>query len=257
MSSVTSATPALDLKPTAFLSVCPHDTAKNLFSWFSLTTYLQRRLSEHIHFEPQDSFLEERSLVLSKTPQLVYANPYSAAVFSRDKGYQCLARPVGVFDESIVVASAGFDLASAPRPIKVASATDKLILHPLGVQVLQSLGLSTDDIEFVFVGTHLAAVKAVISGSASIGIVFNETWSGLSAATTGGLKVLGQSTGQNAFHCFMAAPAWAERLPQLQAILTSMHDDPKGRLVLDDLKVSGFEAVAPECVEQLQSLLAS
>ena len=39
------------------LSVCPHDTAKNLLGWFTLNTYLQRKLGTGIHFEPQDNFL--------------------------------------------------------------------------------------------------------------------------------------------------------------------------------------------------------
>ena len=46
------------------LSVCPHDTAKNLLGWFTLNTYLQRKLGIGIHFEPQDNFLVERQRVL-------------------------------------------------------------------------------------------------------------------------------------------------------------------------------------------------
>ena len=32
------------------LSVCPHDTAKNLLGWFTLNTYLQRKLGTEFHF---------------------------------------------------------------------------------------------------------------------------------------------------------------------------------------------------------------
>lgn len=237
------------------LSVCPHDTAKNLFSWFSLTTYLQRQLSQHIHFEPTEDFLEERSLVLSQTPQLVYANPYSAAVFSRDKGYVCVARPKGVFDESLVVVRNDFDLSSAVRPIKVASATSQLITHPQGVRLLAGMGLSAADLEFVFVDTHMAAVKSVVTGGADLGIVFNETWEGLTSTTKSQLSVLSQSTEGAAFHCFMASPAWAEHLPLLQAILIGMSEEPKGKQVLDDLHISGFEAVSADCVQHLHSLI--
>ena len=89
------------------LSVCPHDTAKNLLGWFTLNTYLQRKLGAGIHFEPQDSFLVERQAVLDDSFQVVYANPYSALVFARGRGFVPVARPAGVKDETLVVARAG------------------------------------------------------------------------------------------------------------------------------------------------------
>ncbi len=89
------------------LSVCPHDTAKNLLGWFTLNTYLQRNLGTGIHFEPQDNFLVERQAVLDKPFHVVYANPYSALCFARDKGFVPVARPAGVVDETVVVRKAG------------------------------------------------------------------------------------------------------------------------------------------------------
>ena len=93
------------------LSVCPHDTAKNLLGWFTLNTYLQRKLGIGIHFEPQDNFLIERKAVLEEEHHVVvYANPYSALCFASDKGFVPVARPVNVVDETIVVARAGAEV---------------------------------------------------------------------------------------------------------------------------------------------------
>ena len=148
------------------LSVCPHDTAKNLLGWFTLNTYLQRKLGTGIHFEPQDNFLIERKAVLEQEHHVVvYANPYSALCFARDKGFVPVARPVNVVDETIVVARAGAEVPAAPR---IASATDKLIIHNLGLKVLERVGIDSGASEFKFVGNHLNAAKAVLQGEADL-----------------------------------------------------------------------------------------
>ena len=236
------------------LSVCPHDTAKNLLGWFTLNTYLQRKLSIGIHFEPQDNFLVERQRVLDARFHVVYANPFSALCFARDKGFVPVARPAGVVDETLVVARAGSPLPEAPL---VASATDKLVIHSLGLHVLESLGVDAGKAHFEFVGNHLNAVKAVIQGKADLGFVFNETWHGLSDATRGELQVLGESTDGLAFHCFMVGPEWADKRAQIQQVLCAMHEDPSGIKVLEDLHFKAFEAVGDEIIAPLEKLLAA
>ena len=53
------------------LSVCPHDTAKNIAAWFLINTYLQKRLGLSMRFEPSDNFHAEREQVLAGGYQLV------------------------------------------------------------------------------------------------------------------------------------------------------------------------------------------
>ena len=47
------------------LSVCPHDTAKNLAGWFLINPYLPRQLGLAMRFEPCDNFNVEREQVLA------------------------------------------------------------------------------------------------------------------------------------------------------------------------------------------------
>ena len=234
------------------LSVCPHDTAKNLLGWFTLNTYLQRNLGIGIHFEPQDNFLVERQAVLENSFHVVYANPFSALCYARDKGFVPVARPVNVVDETIVVARAGAEVPAAPR---IASATDKLIIHDLGLKVLDALDIDVRQADFHFVGNHLNAAKAVMDGSADLGIVFNETWNSLNASTRGQLEVVGESHDGLAFHCFMVSPDWADKREAIQHILCAMHEDPAGLRVLDDLRFTRFEAVGEEILTPLAALL--
>ncbi len=224
------------------LSVCPHDTAKNLLGWFTLNTYLQRKLGTGIHFDPQDNFLVERRTVLEQPHHVVvYANPYSALCFSRDKGF-------------VPVARAGAEVPAAPR---IASATDKLIIHNLGLQVLERLGIDAAAAEFKYVGNHLNAAKAVLQGEADLGFVFNETWAGMNATTRSELQVIGESHDGHAFHCFMVAPEWADKREAIQQILCGMHLDPSGQKVLDDLKFKGFEPIGDEIIPVLSRLTAN
>jgi phosphonate transport system substrate-binding protein len=231
-------------------SVCPHDTAKNQIGWFLINTYLQRRLGCRLHFEPQNNFLVERQAVLDNPGfRLVYANPFSAAIFRKRKGYLPVARPVGVFDETILAMAA--ERETWPAQPKIASATDKLIIHTLGLTLLPQVGIERSHCEFVFTGNHAAAGQAVIQGKADLAFIFNETWHGLGESTRKQLKLVAETTSRTAYHCFCIAPEWADKLPQLQEILCSMHESEEGRRVLADLHFKGFEPANADDIDLL------
>lgn len=192
--------------PSAFrLSICPHDTANNLLSWYVFNSYLQRKMGVGLHFEPQENFLVERKQVLEERFHVVYANPYSALCFAEERAFQAIAKPLDVTDEVIVVARAEAEVPPAPR---VASATDKLIIHNLGLQVLRRIGVNPAAASFLFTGNHLTAARAVIEGNADVGFVFNETWASMTHVSRAELRVIGESSGGQAFHCFMVGPEW-------------------------------------------------
>ena len=64
------------------------------------------------------------------------------------------ARPAGVVDETVVVRRAGAAPVDGPR---IASATDKLVIHDLGLDVLRALDIDAARASFKFVGNHLNA----------------------------------------------------------------------------------------------------
>jgi len=234
-------------------SVCPHDTAKHVVEWFQFNTYLQRRLGCTIRFEPQEDFLLERQNVLEGGFQIVYANPFSALVFKERLGFHPVAKVTGLFDETLLVARAGAGIPDR-RPIRTASATDKLIVHTLGLSLLDQLALPRDECEFVLVGNHMKAVHAVIKTEADLGFVFNETWQGLAESTRAALSVIAESTDRVAFHCFMIAPEWADRLESARDTLVGMNTDPKGRRILDDLRFPALEPLTGDALEGLERL---
>lgn len=234
------------------LSVCPHDTAKNLVGWFFINTYLQRRLGCGIHFDPKDNFIKERDAVLGGGYRIVYANPYSAAIFKKNLGFIPVARPADVFDETVLACATDADI-PRHRPIKVASATDKLIVHALGLTLLDRFQIAQVDCEFQFAGTHIAAAHAVLQGKADLGFIYNETWNGMADHTRKGLRALGQTESRRAYHCFCIAPEWSDKLDKIREILCSMHESEAGLRILKDLHFTRFE---PADEEDLDAMLA-
>lgn len=237
------------------LSVCPHDTAKNLAGWYLLNTYLQRNLGCDIHFNLQDNFIVEREAVLAGGYHIVYANPYSALEFAEKLGFIPVARPIGLFDETLLVIRKGTKPTAQAQP-KVATATKGLIVHALGCMELRKLGKDPDACEFVIAGNHLKAVQAVIKGEADIGFVFNETWYGMNAASRESLEVIAESHDGYAFHCFCVCPEWLDKKPRLLEILTGMQQDKdSGGRILEDLKFKGFEPVPEDTIAHLESIV--
>lgn len=235
-------------------SVCPHDTAKNVAGWFLINTYLQRRLELAIHFEPCENFNEERERVLAGGYQIVYANPYSALRYCEQRQFIPVARPAGIFDETLLIARAGQAL-PAQRPLKIASASDRLMVHFLGLTLLDKVGLSVADCQSQFVGNNLKVVQSVVNGSCELGFLFNETWQGLSASTRTNLQVLEQTHSQQAFHCFCVGPELADRADEVRQILCGMKDDPAGKRILEDLRFAAFEPTDLDGVRHLADLV--
>jgi phosphonate transport system substrate-binding protein len=244
------------LKTIYQLSVCPHDTAKNLAGWYLLNTYLQRNLGCDIHFNLQDNFIVERETVLAGGYHLVYANPYSAMEFAEKLGFIPVARPIGVFDETLLVIRKGTKPLELASP-RISTATKGLIVHALGCVELNKLGKDPGACEFIISGNHMKAAQAVIKGEADIGFVFNETWHGMNDTSRGSLEVIGESREGNAFHCFCISPEWSDKKSRLLEILSGMQQDAdSGKRILEDLKFKGFEPVPDNTIALLEKIVA-
>ena len=238
------------------LSVCPHDTVKNLYAWTLLNTHVQQRLGCRIRFEPHDDLLAERAHVLENDHHLVYANPFSAVVFARQMGFIPVARPAGVFDGSYLVALAG--TTAIPAQPVIASATDQLIVHSLGLSLLPTIGLDSgpdaSGVRFQFTGNHLGAVKAVLDQRAHLAFVYSETWEGLSTATTSQLQVLARTEGGEAFHMFMVGAEFLPRAVEVREVLLTLDSHHIGQEVLTEL---GFtDGLVPVTQTELDRLAA-
>jgi phosphonate transport system substrate-binding protein len=239
--------------PVGF-SVCPHDTAKHVVEWFHFNTYLQRKLGCGMHFEPKESFLLEQTDVLSGGIQLVYANPLSACLYIQEMGFIPVARPVNLYDETMLIGRRGVGVPQK-KPLAIASASGEIITHTLGIGLLEALHIPHDDCHFVATDTHVQSMHAVLKGTADLAFVFNDTWNNVADTTRAELEVLAESHEQLAFHCFLVAPEWAHRKDEIQQILVDMKNESKGKLILVSLDLEGFEPLTPEAMDTLQTLM--
>lgn len=240
------------------MSVCPHDTAKNLYGWFLLNSHLQKHLGIRMHFEPQGQVLTERQAVVDGDFQFVYANPYSAAVFASARGFIPVAAPIGVRDEAVLISRPGWDRRQAVLPVKVASATDKLVIHPLGVTLLPRVGLDESLVRYSFTGNHLLAAKAVLTGDADLAFIFNETWATLADRTRSELVELAVTEQRLAFHCFMVGGDLVGRSAEIGALLCGLADDPAGQDILHELGLPrGLEPVTSDRLDTVSRLIAA
>lgn len=242
--------------PLHRMSVCPHDTARNVHAWFFLSTHLQTRLGLRLRFEPRDDVVDERERVLGGDADLVYANPYSAVLFERELGFVPVARPVGISDGAYLIARKGWSARQAGARVLIASATDKLIVHALGATLLGGVGLTAERVDHIFTGNHLAVAKAVTSGPAELGYIFDETWHGLAEFSRSGLQVVGRSVPAAAFHCFMVGGALRGRAEEVGRLLCRLASDEQGARVLGDLHFgAGLEPVPSGALGRLAPLM--
>jgi phosphonate transport system substrate-binding protein len=240
--------------PLRRMSVCPHDTARNVYGWFFLNSFLQSELGCRLHFEAQESFLTEREAVLAGGYDLVYANPYSAVLFARRQGFVPVARPVGIHDETYLVARPGWAPPGPGEPVSIASATDKLIVHTLGLTLLPELGLEAAEVSYRFTGNHLAAAKAVMDGAVDLAFVFNETWDGMAPYSRSNLQILRRTDGHLASHCFMVGPQLQDRAGDIRTLLTSLASRPEAAEIL--LELSFPNGLEPTGFADLNALSA-
>jgi phosphonate transport system substrate-binding protein len=228
-------------------TVCPHDTAQNLPGWFFLNTYLQRHTGMRIHFEPLDDFESQRRAVLEGSIQIVYANPFDAVLYAKELGFLPLVRRCACCDEAYILTRADSPISSlsetAGGGCRLSSATDKTAVHALGVRLLKQAGACRNDFDIQLKGNYVSVIKTLTKGEADLGIVFNETYDGLSDLAKGQLKVLGETREGETFHLFCISPDLKGEAAELASVLMGMGDDPDGRQCLLDLGFEGFEGI--------------
>ena len=88
------------------LTVSPDFSPEKLAGWHIFNTWLQRKLDVDCHLEMFGSFAEQRAAIAADKIDLIYANPYDAAMLVREKGFVAVSHPMGLPDEAVVAVAA-------------------------------------------------------------------------------------------------------------------------------------------------------
>lgn len=241
----------------AQFTVSPDFGPDRIASWFVFNTWLQRRVGRPVHLELHDSFTTQRAAIAAGQVDLIYANPYDAALLVREHGFTPVARPVGHPDEVILAVGAespveriehlvpGTRLAMTDDPD--VSMIARIMLEPADLDAGNTISTVHD--------TYVLVAKALLDGRADVGVFLDEAFAGLSGLVRGRLRPIVTSQISVIHHALMVGPRLASHRDELLALMLAMADDPAGARILAELGLSGWDPMAHEEAEFLIDLM--
>jgi phosphonate transport system substrate-binding protein len=235
-------------------TVSPDFSPDHLSGWYIFNTWLQKQTGQAIHLEMYDSFQHQREAINNDGVDLIYANPFDAAMLVREKGFLPLVRAIGVSDEAIVAVSADNtvdDVAQLISGTKVAVTEDPDV-RMMGMIMLEPADLKVNNIELSVYDTYILVAKHLLQGNVDVGIFLAEAYDDLSKMIKSKLKVLVRSQISVIHHSLLIGPRFAERRDEIQSLLVAMDQDDKGQGVLKSL---GFDAWAKVEDEEMEFMI--
>lgn len=238
-------------------TVSPDFSPDHLSGWYIFNTWLQRQTGSAIHLELYDNFHAQRNAIQANQIDLIYANPFDAAMLVREKNFLPLVKAAGVSDEAIIAVSADSpikDIAQLSAGIKVAVTEDPDV-HMIGMIMLEAGDLDASNIETRFYNSHVLIAKSLLQGESDVGIFLAEAFDDLSNLTKNRLKILVRSQISVIHHSLMIGPKLVDRRDEVQNLLLSMNDDDKGKSVLTSLGFDAWVKVEDEEMEFMIDLM--
>jgi len=238
-------------------TVSPDFTPDHLSGWYIFNTWIQRQTGTAIHLEMYNDFHSQREAINNDNIDLIYANPFDAAMLVREKGFQPLVKAAGESDEAIIAVSsenAVEDVAHLTEGIKVAF-TDDPDVHLMGMIMLEPGDLDASNIIEVPSDTYVLVAKHLLKGEADAGIFLAEAYDDLSSMIKKQLRILVRSQISVIHHSLMIGPKLLDKKEQFQNALIEMSADEKGQGVLKSLNFNSWEKVEDDEMEFMIDLM--
>lgn len=239
------------------LTVSPDFSPEKLAGWHIFNTWLQRRFNIACHLELFGSFAEQRQAIAANTIDLIYANPYDAAILVREKGFVAVAHPRGLPDEAVVAVGANspYQAIEDLQPgVKIVSSGDPDVAM-MGMIMLEPADLGPGNVTQETCGSYVLVAKQLMNGNADVGIFPARAYDGLSSMVRNSLRQLVRSEISVIRHMLLAGPNAAPLVTQLQSALGEMSGNDKEAAILGDLGFSGWEKSSQEDVEFMIDLM--
>jgi len=239
------------------LTISPDFSPEKLAGWHIFNTWLQRKLDIACHLDLHNSFEAQRQAIAADRIDLIYANPYDAAMLVREKGFVAVAHPKALPDEAVVAvaANSACQMVEDLKPgIKVASSGDPDV-RMMGMIMLEPADLDAGNIVAETCSSYVLVAKQLMNGTADVGIFPARAYDGLSSMVRNSLRPLVRSEISVIRHMLLAGPRAADLVGRLQTALTGMADQEKEAAILKDLGFAGWEASSQEDVEFMIDLM--
>jgi len=238
-------------------TVSPDFTPDHISGWYIFNTWIQRQTDTAIHLEMYNDFQTQREAIEKDQIDLIYANPFDAAMLVRERGFQPLAKASGESDEAIIAVNAENlveDIAHLNEGIKLAFTEDPDV-KMMGMIMLEPGDLDASNITPVLSDTYVLVAKHLLKGEADAGIFLAEAYDGLSSMIKKQLRVLVRSQISVIHHSLMIGPKLLDKKEQFQQVLVDMHADEKGLGVLNSLGFNTWEKVEDDEMEFMIDLM--
>jgi phosphonate transport system substrate-binding protein len=242
---------------TNFFTISPDFSPDHLSGWYIFNTWLQKITNEPIRLVFYDNFELQRQAIENDCVDLIYANPFDAAMLVREKGFKSLVRPDGYSDEAIIAVHTNSNLkevADLKSGISVAT-TDDPDIFMMGMILLEPAELDKSNIELLACENYILVAKQLIRGSANVGIFFAEAYDDLSNMVKKQLRILVRSQIDIIHHSLMIGPRLQKKQRLFQKVLTEMSNNEKGKAVLASLGFQQWQIVNEEAMEFMIDLM--
>lgn len=238
-------------------TISPDFSPDHISGWYIFNTWLQKQTGEAIHLEMYDDFHSQREVIKNDKIDLIYANPFDAAMLVREKGFLPLVKPASKADEAIVAVNADNpveDVAHLSPGIKVAVTEDPDV-HLMGMIMLEPGDLDAGNVETNVYDTYVLVAKHLLRGDADVGIFLAEAYDDLSSIIKNQLKILVRSQISVIHHSLMIGPKLAGRRDEIKSLLIEMNSDERGKGVLKGLGFDAWIVVEDEEMEFMIDLM--
>lgn len=230
------------------ITVSPDFKPDKIAGWYIFNTYFQQAANIDLHLKLYDGFDEQRQAIVDGKIDLIYANPFDAAMLVNEHNFKPLVKPAGANDECVVVTSADSSIGSVDDLVngcKIAT-TDDPAINMIGMRMLEPANLDESNTETDTLVSFVAVAKQVMDEKAQVGFILKEAFDGLSNMVKSRLKVLVTSEIGVIYHGLMVAPSLQDRTEVLSTALMAMNTDPKGKSVLEGLGFEAWETMGDE-----------
>ena len=238
-------------------TVSPDFTPDHLSGWYIFNTWLQKHTDLAIHLEMYNDFQSQREAIKNDKIDLIYANPYDAAMLVSENGFLPLVKAKGESDEAIIAVNSENsveDVAHLEQGIKVAFTEDPDV-KMMGMIMLEPGDLDADNIVPVLSDTYILVAKHLIKGEADVGIFLAEAYDDFSNMIKKQLRILVRSQISVIHHSLLVSPRLLDKRDEIQQVLIGMKEDEKGVGVLNSLGFEGWEKVEDDEVEFMIDLM--
>lgn len=233
------------------VTISPDVNIKYLPGWFTFNVWLQKSLGRRCHFGVYEDFTACREALRRDEIDLIYANPYDAALLLREKGFLPVAKPQHLSDEAVIAVSsdAPYHAIEDLEPgIRVASAGDPEVDMICRI-MLEPADLSIDAEQCERRENYVLVAKEVLNGTVDVGFFSARAFDDLSAAVKKRLRVLLRSEIYVLHHLLLLSPRVTDLSAQLQSLLVAQNETPEGQRLLSDIGLTGWQPLEREEAE--------